>query len=636
MGKLWKELLTKETITRGWHLARSDTRQDFAEDLYSTNVYGLDLPHQVQETINRLRTNTYQPRPLFRIEVPKGPLAFRPGAVIPIQDRTVLSALVLLMAADVDKKLPESVFSWRLKNPIPKKGPIFRESDITELPFLKKKTIREEVDPFEGWYRLWPEFDEKTRRVFQLEGYRFLATSDIAAYFENIQLPILRDHLLNHIPHETALVNLMFLFLENWCDRTVEGRAHHRGIPQGNFISSFLGNVFLIPLDDAFMALEKELDIKYFRYMDDVRIFTKSREDARRCVLVMARTLRSLHLNVQTAKTKIYDEHRGEISRLLIDDRVDELSRIIGEIQDKHGGGDVPAPDRGAYLKSLNELAKRDSPAGQKLHGSRSPLEGISLRAFIRWMTAHSLLESDAYVNRLLAEIAKSADSKLTRKLIATARRFPRKRGIETSVMNMIRDKQIIFPHQEAECLRALRYLSTLSSNTVDHCWKRVTKKTEDRYLRMEAAYLLSRTELSKGKLDRLEKIFSEEPDSYVQTAIACLLAQRRENNQQVVQMLVFHPNEKVRDIGKLFRSVKNKPDCARETLRNALRPEAPWILCDNMPFLHLMAASKNEEVRQLLLDATREPRTKHAIGGLRAVLQAIFSRTRESLAGPV
>jgi hypothetical protein len=538
------------------------------------------------------------------------------------------------MAADIDKKLPKSVFSWRLKDPIPKKGPIFQESDITELPFLKKKTIREEVDPFEGWYRLWPVFDENTRRIFQIEKYRFLATSDIAAYFENIQLPILRDQLLKHLPNEPELVNLMFLFLESWCDRTGDGRAHHRGIPQGNFVSSFLGNVFLIPLDEAFNKLEREYDIKYFRYMDDVRIFTKNREDARRCVLVMARILRSLHLNIQTAKTKIYDEHQSEVSRLLIDERVDELSRLIADMQQKYRGSVIPLNIKESYLKSLSEIAKKHSPAGQKLLGARSPLEGLSLRAFNRWMTAHSLLESDAYVIRLLSEISKSADSKLTKKLIAAARRFPAKRVIESAVLKMIKERQIIFPHQQAECLRAIRYLSTITNETVKLCWQCVIEQTEDRYLRMEAAYLLSRTELSKDRIDKLTKIFKAEPDSYVQAALAALLAQRRENNQEIVQMLVFHPNEKVRDIGKLFRTVQNDSKFARTTLQRAFMPETPWVLCDSMPLLHLMAASEKKDVRELLLDAIRIPRNKHKIGGLRHTLQAIFTRTRESLEG--
>jgi len=102
MGKLWRQLITTATITRGWHLARADTRQDFSEDLYSTDVYGQDLKRHVQETIDQIRTGTYQPRPLFRIEVPKGALGFRPGSVISIQDRVVLSAITLLVAPELD------------------------------------------------------------------------------------------------------------------------------------------------------------------------------------------------------------------------------------------------------------------------------------------------------------------------------------------------------------------------------------------------------------------------------------------------------------------------------------------------------------------------------------------------------
>jgi len=635
MEKLWKELLTKETITRGWHLARDDTRQDFSEDLYSTDTYAQSLSQLVQETINRLLTNSFQPRPLFRIEVPKGPLAFRPGAVIPIQDRVVLSSLVLLIAPALDKKLPDSVFSWRLKNPIPKKGPIFKETDITDLPFLKKETIREEVDPFEGWYRLWPVFDEKTRKVFKEDGYWFLATSDIAAYFENIQLPILRDSLLKHLPHETSLVNLLCQFLEGWCDRTGDGRTHHRGIPQGNFVSSFLGNFFLLPLDIAFDELSKECDVKYFRYMDDVRAFTKSRENARRAILLMARTLRSLHLNVQTAKTRIYDETRGEVTRLLIDNRVDELSVLINSVQKDWKGRPIPSKDRSAYLNKLAEISKRDALDGQKLVGSRGPIEGLSLRAFNRWMTAHSIVKSDAYVKRLLSEISKSADMKLTKKLIASAKRFPKKKSIETSVFKMIQNKQIIFPYQEAECLRAVRYLSTLSNEAIKHCWKRVMDKSGDRYLRMECAYLLSRTKLDKKQIDMLGKAFRVEPDNYVQAAMACLLAQRFKNNEGIIRELVFHPNEKVRDIGKLFRTVKNDVTVAKETLRHSLRKEIPWVTCDYIPFLHLMSMSSNVNIRRLLLDSIRQPRLDHPIGGVREILKDIFTRTRESLAAP-
>lgn len=632
MGKLWNNFLTKETITRGWHLARSDTKQDFSEDLYSTDVYGLDLKHNVQETINRIKTNTYQSRPLFRIEVPKGPLAFRPGAVVSIHDRVVLSAIVLLMASELDKKLPDTVYSWRLKNPIPKSGSIFNETDITDLPFLKKVTIREEVDPFEDWYRLWPIFDEKTRRVYLDENYRFLATSDIAAYFENIQLPILRDLLLKHMHDEPELINLLCSFMESWCEKTCDGRAHHRGIPQGNFISSFLGNFFLLPLDIEFERFANKTDIKYFRYMDDVRIFTKTREDARLAVFLMARTLRSLHLNVQTAKTRIYDEEQKEISRLLIDTRVDNITEIIDEINEKWGGKRIPILKKITYYSKLRKMSKFKVVGGQTIIGTRSPLEGLSLRAFNRWMTAHSIIGSEIYVNRLITEISKSSDSKLTRKLKVATRQFPMKRSIETSVLKFIDNKNIIFPHQEAECLRALRYLSRLSDKTIQHCWKRLLDKDSSRYLRMEAAYLLSRTELNKSELNQLTRLFNSEPDEYIQVAMSMLIVQNRKNNQDIISSLIFHPNEKVSNIGKLFRKAKTDEKFAKDTLQHALRPEVHWIICDRMPFIHLMAQSENETIRRLLVNEIREPRIKHPICGVRDILKHIFTRTRNSL----
>jgi retron-type reverse transcriptase len=633
MEELWNELLKKEIITRGWHLARADTKQDFSEDLYSTDVYGQDLKNNVKETINRLSTGTYQPRPLFRMEVPKGTLTFRPGTVIPIYDRVVLSAIVLLIAPEIDKKLTESVYSWRLKKPIPKRGSIFRETDITDLPFLEKNTIRQKIDPFEDWYLLWPQFDKRTRRVFQDEGYKYLGTSDIAAYFENIQLPILRDQLLQHLPNEGRIVNLLCQFLEIWSEKTDEGRPHYRGIPQGNFVSSFLGNLFLMPLDEALEKFSKSRDVEYFRYMDDVRIFTKKREDARLAVLEMARKLRELHLNVQTAKTRIYDETHSEISKLLIDPRVDELSDLIDEIQKLQDGEGIPSPEKENYIDRLHAIARADIEGIQKIIPARTPLEGLNIRCFKRWIYALSILGSNSYINRLLTEIGKNADHKLTQKLVKAARNFPRNRSIETKVLKMIQNGQIIFPFQEAECLRALRYLSTLKEDTMQHCWDRLLDKTHARYLRMEAAYLLSRMELNEEQLINLHNSYDEEQDAYVQVAKAILLVQRRKKNQDVVDMLVFHPNEKVRDIGKLFHAIKNDKSVAKDKLTQAFRQEVPWMLCDYMPFIYLMAESRNDGIRKMLLDAIRKPRGGHPIKGIRLILQKIFTRVRESLA---
>jgi CII-binding regulator of phage lambda lysogenization HflD len=194
---------------------------------------------------------------------------------------------------------------------------------------------------------------------------------------------------------------------------------------------------------------------------------------------------------------------------------------------------------------------------------------------------------------------------------------------------------KIIFPYQEAEFLRAIRYLSTLSDDIQEHAWSRLIDANRDRYLRMQASYLLARTELSKQRLNALLARFEKEADPYVQVAMSLLLVQRKENNQEIIRSFVFHPNEKVRNAGKFYRSVKNDLTTARDTLRHAFRPEIPWILCDNMPLIHLMAASVNAKVRALLVETIREPRLHHPIGGLREPLKHLFTTTRQSLMAP-
>lgn len=633
IDKLWKQLLTPEILKRGWHLARLDTKQDFSEDLYSTDVYGTDLKSYIRETINRLSTDTYQPHPLLRMEVPKGSLGFRPGAVIPIQDRVVVSAIVLLLAPNIDKKLPDSVYSWRLKDPLPKGGSIFKETDISDIPYLKKGTIREAIDPFEPWYTIWPEFDKDSRNAFLDKGYRYLATTDIAAYFENIQLPILRDQLLGHFPRNPKIINLLFTFLESWALKTADGRPHLRGIPQGNFVSSFLGNLFLLPLDITFSHIQQKRNIHYYRYMDDARIFTKDITDARFAIFTMDRELRKLHLNVQTAKTKILDEQHHEISIALVDKRVDELSELINELNDRDLDK-VTNTEHKRYFKKLNSIAHEGRAGQQKILGSRRPLEGLTFRAFIRWVYAHCLILSDDYVDRLLYEIQWNPDYKLTKKLVTTSRLFPRKQMLETRLMRFIKSDKNIFPHQEAECLHALRYLSNLHDETIGHAKARLQDRNVPPYLRMQAAYLLSRIELDASYIKRIELLFNEEQDPYIQVALSMLLVQKRKNNSEVVKSLVFHPNEKLREIGQLYRCIKDDEKIANARLKHIFREETPWLVCDNMPFLHLMSMSSNGKIRNALLDAIRVPRNNSPIVGVREILRHIFTRTKESLKG--
>ncbi len=70
----------------------------------------------------------------------------------------------------------------------------------------------------------------------------------------------------------------------------------------------------------------------------------------------MDRELRRLHLNVQSAKTKIYDEKSGEISKFLVDDRVDELTKFIEDIHKTYGEESIPQSERKSKLEYLGKV----------------------------------------------------------------------------------------------------------------------------------------------------------------------------------------------------------------------------------------------------------------------------------------
>ena len=256
-NRLYRKLCSMDVLKRAWHLVRNDARTDFIHDTYRYSEFGFNLEENLKSIQEDLFREKNYPKPLLEIDVPKSSLAVRPGSVPEIEDRIVTYAIIYLIAPCLDKKLPEGVYSYRLKSEKVRDS-LFHDHEILKFPFLKKKTIQERIDIVEPWYGQWPIFIEKSKYAFEQEGYKFLAISDIVSYFENIDLEILRDEiLLKHLPKEQKIINLLMHILEYWTWRSCEGKPVSRGIPQGNEVSSFLGNIYLLSLDEEFESFLK-------------------------------------------------------------------------------------------------------------------------------------------------------------------------------------------------------------------------------------------------------------------------------------------------------------------------------------------------------------------------------------------
>ena len=383
---LYRRLCTPETLQLGWHLAHSASRDDFFRDAVGYADFAASLKERIKYLLPDLESGRFRPRHLVEVDVPKSGLSVRPGHVLPIAEAMVLHAVVFLIAPKLDKTLSEQVFSYRLvedwDRAAAKGKSIFREAEH-QLPFLKGSTIRQ-FDPLDSWYTAWPDFDKARRDAVSTHGFTHLTRTDITAYFENIDLRILENLLREKIPTEPQLIQLLIRTLEAWTRRTSGGTPVGRGIPQGNPVSSFLGNLYLIPLDHALTGFSGKKSAMWFRYVDDVEVYTRSAEDAREVVFVINESLRALHLNLQGSKTEILSGTELAAERLDPDqDVIDEVDDQLRWLDCKDKANSIAVT---THLKRLRPIARRFRT---RLPGSVLKLSKKDNRKVRRLMTCY-------------------------------------------------------------------------------------------------------------------------------------------------------------------------------------------------------------------------------------------------------
>ncbi len=395
-NELWEKAISRKGLEAGWHLTRAELANGFYFDQYGQQAVAQNLRAQIAEIRRQLVTDTYRFRPLRQVPIPKGSLATRPGSHLPLRDRIVLWSIVRQLAPTFDEILSRNVYSYRLKEN-PQEGELFKEGDVLEIPFLKRKSILKELDPFEPWYDSWPDFEIRTREEIG-SGYNFLSVSDISGYFENISLDVLKDQIISELKNEPVLSNFLATGLSEWVNMTHGGLRPRRSIPQGSGISSFFGNIYLIPIDESFKALQGQFDFKYIRYMDDIRIFSRDLATARMAIFRLEKVVRDLHLNLQSSKTKILIETptKKEITNSLFDDRIDrivELRERLNELQ-------ISEAEAARRLKSIARSAPVNDDS-KRLLGVRDPKSNLTDRAMRMWMATCIHIGSTDFIGTL-------------------------------------------------------------------------------------------------------------------------------------------------------------------------------------------------------------------------------------------
>jgi retron-type reverse transcriptase len=305
-------LISKNNLELAWtriQTGRNPQHKRFFRKIY--NSYAIAQKENINWLHNKLK-GTWEPSEPYIIYLPKPSGLQRPISLLRIEDQIVLQAISNIFSKKLferRKKIENhSVFSNILSNPI---DSIFFVQD---------------------WRETYSSFQEKCREYFN-SGYRWVAHFDLAAFYETIShrelikrvSPRSGDKDFNHKIEE---------WFQVWRGDDKSTPINH-GIPQGPIASDFLAEAFLLPLDEKLIAE----NIKFVRYVDDIRIFAKTRFETQTSVMRLELICRNLGLIPQGKKFEIINaknpsETLGIMPSLAPPDKAENSINTILKVKD--------------------------------------------------------------------------------------------------------------------------------------------------------------------------------------------------------------------------------------------------------------------------------------------------------------
>lgn len=136
--------------------------------------------------------------------------------------------------------------------------------------------------------------------------YRFFCKTDVLSYYDSIDHYTLLMKLYPYVS-DRRLMGYVWQFLNRCVEWGGTYRDIQKGIPRGASLSPLLGAFYLLDLDREM----ERLDVRYFRYMDDILILASTRWKLKRAIRVLNRIFNELKLEKHPDKTLIGRTERG-------------------------------------------------------------------------------------------------------------------------------------------------------------------------------------------------------------------------------------------------------------------------------------------------------------------------------------
>lgn len=247
--------LTKVSVNGGAAGVDQVTVEQFDHD-WNTNLERLS---------EQLRTGTYRPLAVRRVQIPKpGSHETRPLGIPTVRDRVVQGAVRHVLEPIFEREFAEQSYGFR-----PRRG-----------------------------------CKDALRRVDHLlkEGYVYVVDADLKSYFDTIPHGPLMDRVRERIA-DGRVLTLIESFLKADIMDGLKEWTPEAGAPQGAVLSPLLSNIYLNPLDHLMAAQGFEM----VRYADDFVVLCRSAEEAQQALEQIQQWTAHAELTLHPTKTRVVD-----------------------------------------------------------------------------------------------------------------------------------------------------------------------------------------------------------------------------------------------------------------------------------------------------------------------------------------
>ena len=233
-------------------------------DRESLEEFESDLGENVRKLVKELREKSYTPRPVKRVEIPKGNGKVRELGIPSVRDRVVQQALLTILQPIYEEDFHPSSYGYR-------PGRSCHQAIEKATRFIRKYERKHVVD------------------------------MDLSKCFDTLDHELIIRFMRKRVT-DGSILALVEKFLKSGVMIGERFEEVEKGSPQGGVISPLLANIYLNEFDQ-FM---KGRNYRIVRYADDILILCESRRSAEHAQAVATKFLEeTLKLKINTEKTHI-------------------------------------------------------------------------------------------------------------------------------------------------------------------------------------------------------------------------------------------------------------------------------------------------------------------------------------------